>query len=591
VSAAGPRLRRAGPGGYIVVALGLCLAAERTNALGDELRAEVRSRLQRLDQAINDWDLASAKKELAELEQLGPESAEPLQYFQGRIAFEEGRYAEAIQLFSAAGLDEKPGSYLRLASDTQKIMQDHRRSESEHFIFFYPKGKDEVLAPYALETLESIRRALSEDLGFAPAGKVRVEVVNDARELSKVSTLTYKQIITTGTIAICKFNKLMITSPKAVLHGYDWRDTLAHEFVHLVVSQKSHNTVPIWLHEGLAKYLESRWRGGPALSISPSTLALLGDRVKKDKLIPFERMHPSIALLPSPEDAATAFAEVFFAVDLIYKEHGAAGLRSVLEQLAGGKDDKKAIEAVTRKPFAAFEKSWLSHVRAQPFPKELIPLSEDKVVLKDQVPGAKKESGKKGREISFSDFAEVSEPPARKFAHLGELMRERGRAGAAVEEFAKARSLVGDKYESISNKYALSLLELRRLDEAEKVLQSLLAIHPGSPATNVHLGRIYLSRKDMAKAKGAYLEALAADPFDEEIHLSLLRIHGATGAKALAQRARDASVLLTGLTPEKVDRIASALGRENRTLAEVSVPEDDSRRPKAEAGAARDAGR
>ncbi|HEX4803896.1 MAG TPA: hypothetical protein VFV14_10305, partial [Myxococcaceae bacterium] len=336
--------RRPWSGLFLLAAvLGLILPAVQASA-AEAPRAEVRLRLQRLDQSINDWDLPAAKKELVELERLEPENAESLQYFQGRIAFEEGRYAEAVQFFTAAELDDKPGSYLRLAKDTKKIIQDHLRAESEHFIFFYPKGKDEILAPYALETLESIRQALFEDLGFAPGEKVRVEVVNDARELSKVSTLTFKQIVTTGTIAICKFNKLMITSPKAVLHGYDWRDTLAHEFVHLVVSQESHNSVPIWLHEGLAKYLESRWRGGPALSISPSTLALLGDRVKKDKLIPFERMHPSIALLPSPEDAATAFAEVFFAVDLLYRHHGAHGLKRLVNELGGGKDDKKAIE-------------------------------------------------------------------------------------------------------------------------------------------------------------------------------------------------------------------------------------------------------
>jgi hypothetical protein len=94
----------------------------------------------------------------------------------------------------------------------------------------------------------------------------------------------------------------------------------------------------------------------------------------------------------------------------------------------------------------------------------------------------------------------------------------------------------------------------------------------------------------MTKAKGAYLEALASDPFDEEIHLSLLRIHMSMGAKELAQRARDASVLLTGLAPDKVDRIAAALSKENRALAEVSVPEDDSRRPKAEVAQSRDAG-
>ena len=46
--------------------------------------------------------------------------------------------------------------------------------------------------------------------------------------------------------------------------GYDWLDTVSHEYVHLVVSRKSRNTVPIWMHEGLAKYLESRWRGPAA---------------------------------------------------------------------------------------------------------------------------------------------------------------------------------------------------------------------------------------------------------------------------------------------------------------------------------------
>ena len=60
--------------------------------------------------------------------------------------------------------------------------------------------------------------------------------------------------------------------------GYDWLDTVSHEFVHLVVSKKSRNTVPIWMHEGLAKYLESRWRGPAGGAMTPSTLALLGRR-------------------------------------------------------------------------------------------------------------------------------------------------------------------------------------------------------------------------------------------------------------------------------------------------------------------------
>nr|WP_211194542.1 tetratricopeptide repeat protein [Pyxidicoccus fallax] len=537
------------------------------------LKDEVKDRLGRVEQSLEDWDVPGAKRELAEVEELVPAELEPLKFYQGRVAFEEGRYEDAATLLQGANIEDRPGSYLRLAKDTRDIVKNHLRAESAHFIFFYPKGKEEVLVPYALETLEAIHRAMAEDLGWTPpGGKIRVEVVNNARELSRVSTLTEKQIRTTGTIAICKFNKLMVTSPKAVAQGYDWQDTLAHEYIHLVVSQMSRNTVPIWLHEGLAKFLESRWRGKAGLAMTPSTQALLGKRVKADTLVPFEKMHPSIALLPTAEDAATAFAEVFYAIDYVHQTKGTAGLRAIIHELKNGQKDRKAVEAAMGMPFALFEKAWLAHIKKQPFPPELLP-REERVVLKEDAKGkVKDEKEKKGREISFGEFDNVEEVPARRFAHLGELLRERNRVKAAAEEYAKAHKLVGDKYESISNKYALALLELRRLDEAESVLRGSLRVYPGSPSTNVHLGRILLFRKDYPKAKTAYLEALASDPFDPEIHLALTRIHGALGESALATRTRQATVQLTNLKPEEVDRAAQAFLNEEGELSEMNVP-------------------
>ncbi len=562
---------RAGVRVVLLLAVALCTDAA---AATPQLKSEARARLSSIEQYLDDWDVAAARRELTALEQLVPADIEPLKYFQGRVAFEEGKYDEAVALLEGAQVEDKPGSYLRLARDTRAIVKEHERAESEHFILLYPKGKDSVLVPYALETLESIHKALKDDLGYAPPGKVRVEVVNSARDLARVSTLTLKQIQTTGTIAICKFNKLMVTSPKAVARGYDWQDTLAHEYVHLVVSQMSHNTVPIWLHEGLAKYLESRWRGKAGLALTPSTLALLGRRVKSNTLVPFEKMHPSIAMLPTAEDAATAFAEVFYAVDYLHAQKGTAGLRALVAALKGGQTDKKAVETAMGVPFAQFEKRWLAHIKAQPFPKELLP--REQVVLKEE--GKADEKKQKGREISFGDFAEVTEVAARQFAHLGELMRERSRVKAASEELSRAHAIVGDKYESVSNKYALTLLELRRLDEAERVLRGSLRVHPGSPQTNVHLGRILLFRKDYPKARTAYLEALAADPFDPEIHLALTRIHSALGHTDLAQRTRLASATLTGLKPEEVDRVAQELLREEGSLSGMEVPGTETRK-------------
>lgn len=530
-------------------------AAEETDDedVASQLKGEAKARLQNVEQLLNDWDVPGARRELESAEKVAPRDVEPVRYFRGRILFEEGRYAEAIKELEAAGVRDKAGSWLRLVKDTAKITERYEQQESPHFILTYPPGKDAVLAPWALDAIESMAKAMEQDLGFAPKQKVRIEIVSNARELAAVSTLTKDQIKATRTIAICKFNKLMVTSPKALLHGYDWLDTVAHEYVHYAVSNVSRNTVPIWLHEGLAKYLESRWRGPYGGAMTPSTLALLGTRVRKNTLVPFEKMHPSMALLPTAEDAATAFAEVYFAIDLLYAREGSKGLRELLAQMAGGQSDQRAVEHVFKAPFPQFEKVWLAHVKKQPFPKELIPRSqkerkEDLIGTED----AKKKPDDK-KKITFGDFKEVEEVDARRWAHLGELMREHNRAKAAAEHFQLAWNQVKDRYESVSNEYALTLLELKRFDEAERVLRGSLTMHPGSGPTSVHLGRILLRKADYARARDAYLDALAVNPFDPEVHLALHRCYDALGDTAMRERVKKAFIVLAPHVPaEKI---------------------------------------
>ena len=87
----------------------------------------------------------------------------------------------------------------------------------------------------------------------------------------------------------------------------------AHEFIHFVISKKSRNKVPIWLHEGIAKYYESSWRTKPE-ALSASSEKLLEEAVRNGGLITFEQMHLN-AKLPSQESEALAFAEVFTMIE------------------------------------------------------------------------------------------------------------------------------------------------------------------------------------------------------------------------------------------------------------------------------------
>jgi hypothetical protein len=111
-----------------------------------------------------------------------------------------------------------------LVESTRKETEGAVPFESEHFIVRTPAGKDELLGPIALWALEKAWASLTQAFDYRPRHKIVVDVLHDARGLAQVSTLTVKEIETSGTIALCKFNRLMITSPKALARGYSWLD-------------------------------------------------------------------------------------------------------------------------------------------------------------------------------------------------------------------------------------------------------------------------------------------------------------------------------------------------------------------------------
>src|SRR6202012_3200991 len=101
------------------------------------------------------------------------------------------------------------------------------------------------------DVLDHAWQTIGTDLGLQPADPIRVEILGAPADLARTSPLTQAEIETTGTIALSKYNKLMVVSPRATLFGYPWMDTLAHEYTHLLVSRISHDAVPVGVAEGL----------------------------------------------------------------------------------------------------------------------------------------------------------------------------------------------------------------------------------------------------------------------------------------------------------------------------------------------------
>jgi tetratricopeptide (TPR) repeat protein len=485
--------------GALAVALPPARAADRAET------AEVL----RVLQLLGDEDVAGARAIAEPLLAARPDDP-AAKLAAGALRFHEQRYDDAVLLLEASRTGDA-GGYLGLARAAREVTRGHARFESDHFAISHPPGKDEVLVPYLVDALERQRAALADALGVAPAGRLAVEVVNDVKELARLTTLTEAEIRTSGTVAVCKFNKLMLLSPKALLKGYAWLDTAAHEYAHLVLTLKSRNRAPIWLQEGLAKWYEDDWRGGGE-PLSPFEAATVRNAAERNALVTFEEMHPSLAKLPSQEKAALAYAEVVLAVERLVEQAGPKAPARVLDLVAAGKDVGEAVAETVGKPFDRFLADWRQWLAARPLPR-----GGEHALRRLRFKDDPKHGG------TWSEWAEIPDDRARGFARLGEIMRARGRPVAARVEYAKAWDRVGARYPILADQYALAAMGSGAEGLAERVLVEAIGWSPEYPALHVHLARLLVRRQEWAKARDHLLLANRQDPFDPEIHAGLAR--------------------------------------------------------------------
>jgi tetratricopeptide (TPR) repeat protein len=526
-------------------------------------KEDLRSIAEKIEVDLEAWDVPGAAKGVDELVQAYPDSPESA-YFRGRVLFEQGKYDEAVKAFRQAGeRGVTPGTYdALLRRGTSQVENDARLAraaaeetasdetfESEHFVLKTRPGKDTLLAPYALAALEKAYAGLTKDLGVVPPGKVRVEIYDSARSLAHVSPLTVEQIKASGTIALCKYSRLMITSPKALLRGYAWLDTVSHEFVHYLVTQKGRNTVPIWLQEGLAKFLETRWRGTPGLAVDDVSLQLLQDAARKNKLIPFSRMHPSIAMLPTQEQAALAFAEVEAAIRLLYQRGGQAALTELVSSMASGFSDQQAVAQAYGKSFKEFEADWRAEVmksRAKATSqKNVRPMVARKLVFREDARGRTEPPALQTAAPHGSQL-EPDDTETKRAIRLGEIFYGRGRWAAAVHEYGRARARLPRDIPLVSRRYAFAQAKLGHYFEAEAALAKAVELDPEDEALQVLYGGVLKELKKFDKAKIALENGIAIDPFDPDLHIIYVEVARGLEDKALEEREKKAYALSTG---------------------------------------------
>jgi tetratricopeptide (TPR) repeat protein len=428
-------------------------------------------------------------------------------YWQSLFSFYNGKYRDAYGEIESAlsykGSEQKWESLKNYYYFISEISYNFQESESDHFRF-RAMNQDIVLSRYALDALEKMYQKTGLEFGFYPKNKVLVEIYQNKHDFSIASTLSEEILDKTGTVGICKFNRLMIISPQALPTGYSWLDTLCHEYTHYMVNSLSGGKCPLWLHEGIARYYESAWRTDNYEFLSEAGEQKLKEAKDKNAYISFERMSPSLVYLKNQDEIMLAFSEVASAVDFMRKNYGRDIVGKLLKNIDIS-DEKTAFKNSLGGSRNNFENLWIKYMKT-------LDLKAHPGVVVDEVNFNKKNE---------DEFVGTD---AKGYIRLGDKMREIERYDAALIHYNKALDLEPSN-PVILLKIARTLVKLGNKQEAEEKLKAAIEKNPHYVTPFQGLSKLYFEENEIDKCMEISLKSLAINPFFPDTHKYLYKCY------------------------------------------------------------------
>lgn len=468
---------------------------------------------------IDDWQVKAAEELAEELVRHYPDSGDA-QFLKARVEFFKGNYGYATKLLERID-DKSPRvkDMKALTEATRRATEPFISRETDHFIFRFVDGPDRVLLPFAEEVMERSYQRLGELFGHLPKEKVLIEFYPGRESLAHISPLTIQDIATSGTVALCKYNRIMMITPASLVRGYNWMDTLSHEYIHFLLTTKSRNSVPLWLHEGIAKHFETYWREGDG-ALEPVMESILAGGLKSDYLIPLESMMPSFAKLKTAEDVQLAYAQVATMVGHMLDEKGPGVFAQLLDDLAAGGEFEATLEKHLGMGLPAFQEAWRTamgkkNLKVIPGIQALAPRFKD--------------SGEE--EKPQKEYTEVGSKRSQDLTFLGDILKSRNLLRAAILEYRRAHEETGTRSPVLFNKLGGTYLLVKEYDQAETVLKTTLGDYPSFHTTLTNLGELYYETERYDSARTYFERAVRVNPFNPFVHQRLILIYSKLGLK------------------------------------------------------------
>ncbi len=455
----------------------------------------------RAHESIVRLDVNEAREKLAPLDAADQDVAVE----RALLAVYEDDCDTAMATLMRAGIDRKQGGPAELAGLVRGCMHvvasttvlDER---ARGYIVRLMDEDDAPLVPFLLDVADQSLAALERDLKVRLPRPVHLDIVRDQFSLAAMTGLPEEAAQTTGTVAIAKWGRVTMLSPRATPHGYTWSDTLTHELTHLSVTRASTDRAPLWLQEGVAKREETRWRAPLPYDDQPPPDAVARLGFDRGLGLSLDKLGPSIAMLPTAEQAMVAFAEVNSFVRYWIRENGDPALGTFLHALSDA-PVKDGVDMVLRQQtgsdLAAWSDRWrrtLDSVTPSADVVQMLPPPKD---APRAAPAEKK-------------------PSLYRSARLAELLGERGHTQQALP-YARRTLEAAPRDPSAHARLALLLHALGRHEEADALVASLDQVRSAHGVFLALHAAAQRRRGDDGAARQMASLAVGLDPLDATV--------------------------------------------------------------------------
>jgi tetratricopeptide (TPR) repeat protein len=403
--------------------------------------------------------------------------------------------------------------------------------KTAHFVLRFDPKNDNILARYLPEYLESVYAELSTCFNYQIGRPILVEVF-DSHEMFSTRVTALPDL---HTIAASTGLVVAMVSPKSKDVGkpFNWARVVRHELTHVFNLEQTAYQVPHWLTEGLAVRNES-------FPPPADWQLILARRLQENKLFDLQTIDLGFIRPRSMEEWTLAYCQSYYYVEYLESAHGTATICRLLRAYGQDIDTPRALAAACALDQATFEQGYRRFV-AQRLQSLRVPTA------------AAKESFAQLRSAHQQDPAnyEIS-------AQLAVALLERKR----IDEARKlAEDVLARKPAQALAAYvkARLLLDDGHGEQAQGVLEAALAQQPVEPRVLRELGRLYLGAMDYARAAEMFELGRTAQPYDNKWLADLVHTYEQAGDRDKQANALKQLVLTDGDDMDRRKQLARLL--------------------------------